>query len=126
MAGIWGPYCIVPSILRKTSFGSTILRETFDYDILRQELIADGLPLEVVKVRNLQYYRKKNSDTWLMIGESDDIENHFPVEWDISKLENDYYEVMGLMHVFVEEGVSEKTTIVRQNIAEVSIQNQTI
>jgi hypothetical protein len=100
-----------------------MLRETFDYDILRQELIADGLPLEVVKVRNLWYYRKKNSDTWLMIGESDDVENHFPVEWDISKLENGSYEVMGLMHVFVEEGVSEKTTIARQNIAEVSIQN---
>ncbi len=122
MAENWGPYYIVPSLLRKSA-GITVLRESFDYDLLRQELIANGLPLEVAKVKNPWYYRKKNSDIWLMIGESDNIEDNFPVKWDISTLENGSYEVMGLMHVFVEEGVSEKATIARQNIARVTIQN---
>jgi hypothetical protein len=119
----WGPYFIVASILRKSESRSTVLRESFDYEVLRQELITNGLSPDVVKVINPWFYRKQNSNTWLMIGESDNIEENFPVEWDISRLQNGSYEIMVLMQVFVAESVTEETIIARQNIAEVTIQN---
>jgi hypothetical protein len=100
-----------------------VLRESFDYEVLRQELITNGLSPDVVKVINPWFYRKQNSNTWLMIGESDNIEENFPVEWDISRLQNGSYEIMVLMQVFVAESVTEETIIARQNIAEVTIQN---
>ena len=123
MSENWGPYYSMPALLRKTDSGKTILRESFDYDLLRQELIANGLPLEVVKVRNPWFYRKQNSDTWMLIGESEDIEDNFQVEWDISKLENGSYELMALMQVLVEEGMSERATVARQSVAGFTIQN---
>ncbi len=123
MSENWGPYFIVPSLLRKTVSGSTVLGDSFDDSLLRQELIANCLPLDVVKVKNPWFYRKKNSDSWLMIGESDNIEDNFPVEWDFSRLQNGSYEVMALMQVFVEEGVSEKAVVARQNIAGVTVQS---
>ena len=119
----WGPYFIVASILRKSESRSTVLRESFDYEVLRQELITNGLSPDVVKVINPWFYRKQNSNTWLMIGESDNIEENFPVEWDISRLQNGSYEIMALMQVFVAESVTEDTIIARQNITEVTIRN---
>ncbi len=118
----WGPYYFVPSSCCKAHAGKVVLSESLDYDLLRQELIASGSPLEVVRISNPWYYRKKDADTWVMIAESSDSESGFPVEWDISSLETGRYEVMGLMHVFVEEAGSAKT-IVRQNVAEVLVQN---
>jgi hypothetical protein len=119
----WGPYFIVAPILRKSESRSIVLRESFDYEVLRQELITNGLSPDVVKVTNPWFYRKQNSNTWLMIGESDNIEENFQVEWDISRLQNGSYEVMALMQVFVAESVTEETRIARQNIIGVTIQN---
>ena len=47
-----------------------------------------------------------------------------PVRWDTTDLENGQYEVMGLMHVFVEEeeGIKGKA-IARENIVEVTVEN---
>jgi len=100
-----------------------VLNESLDYDLLRQDLIADGLSFDVVRVNNPWYYRQKGADTWVLIGESDDDENGFPVEWDISGLAPGRYEVMGQMQVFVAEGVSERAVGARQNIAVVTIQD---
>ena len=123
MAKSWGPYLMVSSSLSKANSKKVILNESFNFDLLRQELISAGLPLEIVKVSNPWYYRRKYNARWLKIGESSDIENDFPVEWDITGLEVGRYEVMGLMHMFGEEDCLEKLVTVGQNIAEVTVKN---
>lgn len=123
MSENWGPHCyVVPSPLRSTFSGNVVLCESLDEDLLRQELIALDFPSEVLRVNNPWYYGKKDTDTWLEIGESDDKENNFPVVWDTSSLESGKYEVMGMMHVFV-EGDSSKRTIARQSVVEVTVKN---
>ncbi len=69
-----------------------------------------------------RYYRKKNTGTWIKIGESDDRSENFPVRWDTTNLENGQYEVMGLMHAFAKNGDAEKA-IARQNVVEVTVEN---
>ncbi len=81
-----------------------------------------GLSGTIVRVTNPWYYRKKNTDTWVKIGESEDRQENFPVRWDTTNLENGQYEVMGLMHVFVKKGNEEKA-IARENIVEVTVEN---
>ncbi len=122
MSENWGPYYFLPSSCRKSDSNRIVLNESLDYDLLRQDLIAGGLPLDVVRVNNPWYYRQKGADTWVLIGESDDGENGFPVEWDISSLATGRYEVTGLMQVFLEENGSAHT-VIRQNTAEVLLQN---
>ena len=61
-------------------------------------------------VTNPWYYRKKNTDTWIKIGESEDRRRNFPVRWDTTNLGNGQYEVLGLMHVFVSKD-GEETAI---------------
>ena len=75
-----------------------------------------------MKITNPWYYRKKNTETWLKIGESDDRRENFPVRWDTTSLENGQYEIMGLMHVFVKNG-EEGKAIARENIVEVIVEN---
>ncbi len=118
----WGPQYIVPSEAIKSYSGAVRLRETFDEDLLRKDLAELGLSGTVVKVTNPWYYRKKNSTTWIKIGESDNREENFPVRWDTVTLENGQYEVLGLMHVFVRHGEA-VTTIARENVVEVTVQN---
>lgn len=118
----WGPHYIVPSRVLGTYSGAVQLREEFDQDLLRKELAEMGLAGPVVRVNNPWYYRRKSSDTWIMIGESDDREANFPVRWDTSSLKNGQYEVLGLMHVFVKTGDTEKA-IARQNVVEVTVKN---
>ena len=65
---------------------------------------------------------KKNTHTWMKIGESGEIDKDFPVSWDTTKLESGHYEVMGLMYVFVKKDREEKG-IARQNIVEVYVKN---
>ena len=122
MAVNWGPYFIVPSEVAKTFSGTVVLRENFDETLLRKELDAMGLSGAIVKVTNPWYCRRKNTDTWIKVGESEDREENFPVRWDTSTLEDGWYEVLGLMHVSVKKGKEEKT-IARQNIVEVSVKN---
>ena len=146
----WGPHYIVPTDVFKSYSGTVVLREEFDEELLHKELEEIGITGRIVRVTNPWYYRKKNSDTWIKIGESDDMSGDFPVRWDTTDLENGQYEILGLMHAFVRKDdpvkwdtVSladgqyevlgykpifvrkggEETAIARQNIVEVNVQN---
>ncbi|MFP3880445.1 MAG: hypothetical protein ACLFVA_05785 [Dehalococcoidia bacterium] len=118
----WGPHYIVPSKILETYSGSILLREELDEDLLHKELEELGLAGPIIRINNPWYYRKKNTDTWIMIGESDDIHGNFPVRWDTTVLENGQYEVKGLMHVFVKEHGGVKA-IARESVAEVDVRN---
>lgn len=118
----WGPQYIVPSEALKSYSGGVVLREEFNEDLLRRELEDLGITGPILGIANPWYYRKKSTDTWIKIGESDDIHENFPVRWDTTNLENGQYEVMGLMHVFVRKG-AEEIAIARENIVEVAVEN---
>ncbi len=118
----WGPYYIVPSEVIKTYSGSVLLREELDEDMLHKEMEELGFTGPIVRVANPWYYRKKNTDTWIKIGESEDKQENFPVRWDTTSLENGQYEVLGLMHVFVRKDGGE-TAIARENIVEITVEN---
>jgi hypothetical protein len=118
----WGPRYIVPSAVLKTYSGSVLLREEYDEDLLHKELDELDLTGHIARINNPWYYRKKNTDTWIQIGESTDERRYFPVRWDTTNLENGQYEVMGLMHVFVRMDGEEKA-IARENVVEVTVEN---
>jgi hypothetical protein len=118
----WGPHYIVPTEALKSYSGGVRLREEFNEDLLHKGLEELGISGSIVRVNNPWYYRKKATDTWIMIGESDDRHENFPVSWDTTNLENGQYEVMGLMHIFVKTDSGEKA-IARQNIVEVTVAN---
>ena len=118
----WGPHNIIPSSVLKSYSGTVLLREEFDEDLLRKELEALNLAGPISNITNPWYYRKKNTDTWIKIGESNDRPDNFPVSWDTRNLENGQYEVLGLMHVFVKKDNMEKA-IARQNVVEITVQN---
>ena len=118
----WGPHYIVPSETLKTYSGNVRLREEFDEDLLRKELAEFGISGAIVRITNPWYCRKKNTDTWIKIGESEDRHENFPVRWDTTKLENGQYEIMGLMHVYVRQDGEEKA-IARENTVEVTVKN---
>jgi hypothetical protein len=106
----------------KTYSGSVQLREEFEEDLLRQELDELNLTGPILRVVNPWYYRKKNSDTWIKIGESSDREQNFPVRWDTTGLKNGQYEILGLMHVIVRKN-GDEVAIARENIVEVTVKN---
>lgn len=118
----WGPYYIVPSESLKSYSSGVRLREQLDEELLQKELEELHLTGSVVRIVNPWYYRKKGTNTWIKIGESDDRHENFPVRWDTIGLENGQYEIMGLMHVFVKENREEKA-IARENIVEVTVMN---
>ena len=118
----WGPLYIVPTNLIEKYQGSVMLRERLDDEMLRKELQALKLSGSVVKISNPWYYRKKGDGTWIMIGESSDKDNNFPVTWDTRNLANGKYEILGLMHAFVAKG-GKQNVIARQNIVEVIVEN---
>ena len=118
----WGPQYIIPSEVLKTYSGAVQLREEYNEELLRKELDELGLVGPVVKIVNPWYYRRKDTETWIKIGESEDRQQNFPVRWDTSTIENGQYEVLGLMHVFVKRNGGE-TAIARENVVEVTIQN---
>jgi len=118
----WGPHYIVPSGVFKSYSGNVLLREELDEDLLHRELKELGLAGPIARITNPWYYRRKNTDTWIRVGVSDNKAENFPVRWDTTKLENGQYEVMGLMHVFVNKNGGEKA-IARENVVEVTIKN---
>ena len=118
----WGPHYIVPSEVIEKYSGAVQLRENLDENLLRKELEELNLTGPVVSVINPWYYRKKNSSTWIKIGESSDKQQNFPVRRDTEDLENGLYEILGLMHVFVKTNGKGKA-IARQNIVEVNVEN---
>lgn len=122
MSQNWGPHYLVPTEVIKTYSGTVKLRETYDEALLSKELESLGISGYVERVCNPWYFRKKNSNTWIKIGESQDRSENFSVKWDTRYLENGQYEVMGLMHVFTKEG-EEEQAIARQNVVEVTVQN---
>ena len=118
----WGPRYIIPSEVIETYSGNVVLREELDEDLLGKELTALGILGPIVNITNPWYFRRKNADTWVKIGESDNRQGNFPARWDTTSLENGEYEVMGLMHVVALKGNTE-VAIARQNIVEVSVKN---
>ena len=118
----WGPHYIVPSKVLKSYSGSVRLREELDEDLLREELGELGLTGPVLRITNPWYFRRKNTGTWIKIGESEDKRENFPVRWDTTELENGQYEILGLMHVFVKKDGGE-IAIARETVVEVTIEN---
>jgi len=121
----WGPHYIVPSEVFRSYSGTVRLRETFDEDLLYKELEELGLSGRIASVTNPWYYRKKDTASWIKVGESEDRRDNFAVSWDTRHLENGQYEIMGMMHVYVREGDVRKA-IARQNVVEVTVENQTL
>jgi hypothetical protein len=122
MSHNWGPHFIVPTNIIEKYSGHIKLRETLDRGLLAKELVELGLPQNVARVTNPWYYREKDAETWVKIGESDDEKEDFPVTWNTTKLKNGQYEILGLMHVFVGEGDLEKA-IARQSIIQITVEN---
>jgi hypothetical protein len=118
----WGPHYIVPTEVFEKYSGVVMLREEFNEELLHKELKELGISGHIERIINPWYYRIKDTDTWIKIGESAEIEQNFPMKWDTTKLENGRYELMGLMHVFVKKGLDEKA-IARQNIVEMIVEN---
>ena len=118
----WGPHYIVPTDVLKSYSGMVLLREEFDEDLLHKEMQALDVSGPIVTITNPWYYRKKNTDTWVKIGESSDEQQNFPTRWDTTTLENGQYEVMGLMHVFAKKDNAE-VAIARQNVVEITVKN---
>jgi hypothetical protein len=122
MSNDWGPHFIMPTEALKTYSGSVLLRENLDEGLLQKELKEIGVSGPVVKITNPWYYRKKNTQTWIKIGESENREENFPVKWDTESLENGDYEVLGFMHVFVGKDAKERA-VSRQGIVGVTVNN---
>jgi hypothetical protein len=118
----WGPYFIVPSAVLKTYSGKVLLRDHFDEDLLAKELGELGLEGYPRAAVNPWYFRKKNSQTWIKIGESWRQKDNFSVLWDTGKLNNGEYDVLGLMHVVIKKGDGE-VVIARENMVTIDIQN---
>ena len=118
----WGPHYIVPTDVIKKYAGNVQLREEYDTEILYKELKELGISGTIEQATNPWYFRKKGTDTWIKIGESRDDSTNFAVRWDTTQLKNGEYEVLGLMHVSIKNGVQEKV-IARQNIVVVTVEN---
>ena len=74
----WGPLYIIPSEVIETYSGNVVLREKLDEDLLSKELAALGIPDLIVNIINPWYYRRKSTDTWVKIGESDNRHDNSP------------------------------------------------
>ena len=106
----WGPHYLVPSRALSNYSGNVLLREEFDEELLRKQLDERGLS-RIAKIINLWFYRRKNSETWTKIGESNDIPGNFAVSWNTTDLENGQYEIMGFMQAFVDSEKCEEITL---------------
>lgn len=116
----WGPHFIVPSESLKEFSGAVRLRERYDEGLLREELEALGFSGAIIRISNPWYFRKKGTESWIKIGESEEEKENFPVRWDTTHLEKGRYEVLGAMHVFVRKGDAE-LVIARHNVVEVDV-----
>jgi hypothetical protein len=70
----WGPHFIVPSKKLTNLSGKVVLRENYDEELLQKDLAELGFSGVPIKATNPWYYRKKNTETWIKIGESSDKE----------------------------------------------------
>ncbi len=97
----WGPYYLVPTKAINKYSGHVLLRAQLDEELLRKQIAERCLSGCVARIRNLWFYRKKNSEMWNKIGESSDIQRNFPMSWDTTCLENGQYEIIGFMIAIV-------------------------
>ena len=118
----WGPHYIVPSEVIKSYSGAILLREELNEELLEKELAEMGFSGPVVRIVNPWYYRKKDTETWIKIGESTDKQQNFPIRWDTASLKNGQYEILGLMHAFVKQN-GDEVAIARENVVEVTVEN---
>lgn len=118
----WGPFFIVPSDTLRVLSGRVVLRESYDEDLLKKELDMLGYAGATIRATNPWYFRRKNTDSWIKIGESSDRQNDFCVPWDTTTLENGEYQVLGVMHVSLKTG-EEEQIIARQNVMNIIIKN---
>lgn len=107
----WGPHYIVPSKALLNYSGCVLLREEFDEELLRKQIGERRLSGRIVRISNSWFYRKKNSEIWTKIGESNDIRRNFPTRWDTTYLENGQYEIIGFMQAFVDSVKLEEVTL---------------
>ena len=107
----WGPHYIVPSKALLNYSGCVLLREEFDEELLRKQIGERRLSGSIVRMSNSWFYRKKNSEIWIKIGESNDIRRNFPVRWDTTYLENGQYEIIGFMQAFVDSVKLDEVTL---------------
>jgi len=118
----WGPHFIVPSETLKTFSGRVLLREKFNEGLLKEELEGLGFEGEPIKATNPWYCRKKGTETWIKIGESEEKKDNFAVSWDTTTLENGEYQAFGLMHVWVKKDYEERV-VARENSIDVIVEN---
>ena len=118
----WGPHFIVPTGTRRKYSGPISLREPLDKELLGHELTELGLPRKVLKISNPWYYRKKDTETWVKIGESSDESENFRVTWDTTRIENGACEILGLMHVSVGNGTVQ-AAIAREAVIPLTVEN---
>lgn len=118
----WGPHFIVPTEALKKYSGRILLRENLDEGLLQKELREIGASGPIVKIINPWYYRKKNTETWIKIGESEDRQENFAVGWNTENLENGDYQILGFMHAFVRSDAGE-IAVSRQGVVDVAVSN---
>jgi hypothetical protein len=107
----WGPHFLVPSKAPLTYSGYVLLREEYDEELLRKQIDARNLSGSISGIKNLWFYRKKNSETWIKIGESNDILGNFRVKWNTTYLENGQYEILGFMLAILDSVKSDVFTL---------------
>ena len=107
----WGPHYIVPSKALLKYSGCVLLREEFDEELLRKQIDERRLSGSILRISNAWFYRKKNSEMWTKIGESNDIRRDFAISWDTSCLENGPYEIIGFMQAFVDSVKMDEVTL---------------
>ena len=118
----WGPHFIVPSETLKTFSGRVLLRETFDEELPKKELKELGYEGYPIRATNPWYCRKNGTEAWIKMGESAEKKDNVAVSWDIIKLDNGEYQVLGLMHVCVKKDRQE-LVVARENIIDVVVEN---
>jgi hypothetical protein len=107
----WGPRYLVPSRVPLKYSGCVLLREEFDRELLLKQMDERGLSGGIARIRNLWFYRKKDSESWTKLGESNDILRNFPVRWDTTCLENGQYEILGFMLAIVDSVKGDVVTL---------------
>ena len=107
----WGPHYIVPSKAPLKYNGCVLLREEFDEEVLRRQIDERRLSGSIMRISNAWFYRKKNSEIWTKIGESNDIRRNFATRWNTTYLENGQYEIIGFMQAFVDSVKLDEVTL---------------
>ena len=118
----WGLHYTATSDTSRVLSGRTLFKAEIDEALLRRDLDSMGLSGPIVGIMNDRYVRRVGQDTWLQVGTSGEKDSNFPILWDSTSVENGDYEMLDQMCVVVKEGATQ-STITRQNIVRVAVQN---